>query len=101
MNRGNSGGPTFNLSGEVIGINTAIYSPSGGSVGIGFAVPSNTAKSVVAQLQYSGHVTRGSLGVAIQAITPAIAKSLSMNPDELTGALIVQVTPNSPAAEAG
>src|SRR5204863_8137389 len=65
INRGNSGGPTFNLSGEIIGINTAIYSPSGGSVGIGFAVPPNTAKSVVAQLRESGHVTRGWLGVAI------------------------------------
>jgi serine protease Do len=101
INRGNSGGPTFNLSGEVIGINTAIYSPSGGSVGIGFAVPSNTAKSVVAQLKESGHVTRGWLGVAIQGITPAIAKSLGMNPDEPTGALVATVTPSSPAAKAG
>src|SRR5207248_5246845 len=88
INRGNSGGPTFNLSGEVIGINTAIYSPSGGSVGIGFAVPSNTANSVVAQLKDNGRVTRGWLGVAIQSITPAIAKSLGMNPDEPTGALV-------------
>ena len=101
INRGNSGGPTFNLSGEVIGINTAIYSPSGGSVGIGFAVPSNTAKSVVAQLKETGHVTRGWLGVAIQSITPAIAKSLGMNPDEPTGALVATVTANSPAAKAG
>jgi serine protease Do len=101
INRGNSGGPTFNLSGEVIGINTAIYSPTGGSVGIGFAVPSNTAKSVVAQLKESGHVTRGWLGVAIQSITPAIAKSLGMNPDEPTGALVATVTANSPAAKAG
>ena len=101
INRGNSGGPTFNLSGEIIGINTAIYSPSGGSVGIGFAVPSNTAKSVVAQLKENGHVTRGWLGVAIQGISPAIAKSLGMNPDETTGALVATVTPNSPAAKAG
>src|SRR5437763_3755171 len=101
INRGNSGGPTFNLSGEVIGINTAIYSPTGGSVGIGFAVPSNTVKSVVAQLKESGHVTRGWLGVAIQSITPAIAKSLGMNPDEPTGALVATVTANSPAAKAG
>jgi serine protease Do len=100
INRGNSGGPTFNLSGEVIGINTAIYSPSGGSVGIGFAVPSNTAKSVVAQLKDKGHVTRGWLGVAIQGITPAIAKSLGMNPDEPTGVIVASVTPNSPAAKA-
>src|SRR6202040_3602052 len=76
INRGNSGGPTFNLKGEVIGINTAIYSPSGGSVGIGFAVPSNTGKSIIAQLKDQGHVTRGWLGVAIQGITPAMAKSL-------------------------
>jgi len=101
INRGNSGGPTFNLSGEVIGINTAIYSPSGGSVGIGFAVPSNTANSVVAQLKEKGRVTRGWLGVAIQSITPAIAKSLGMNPDEPTGALVATVTANSPAAQAG
>jgi len=101
INRGNSGGPTFNLSGEVIGINTAIYSPSGGSVGIGFAVPSNTANSVVAQLKDNGRVTRGWLGVAIQSITPAIAKSLGMNPDEPTGALVATVTANSPAAKAG
>jgi serine protease Do len=101
INRGNSGGPTFNLSGEVIGINTAIYSPSGGSVGIGFAVPSNTGKSVIAQLKEHGKVTRGWLGVAIQGISPAIAKSLGMNPDEPTGAIVASVTPNSPAAKAG
>src|SRR5436853_2019967 len=101
INRGNSGGPTFNLSGEVIGINTAIYSPSGGSVGIGFAVPSNTGKSVIAQLKEHGKVTRGWLGVAIQGLTPAIAKSLGLNPDEPTGAIVASVTPNSPAAKAG
>jgi serine protease Do len=101
INRGNSGGPTFNLSGEVIGINTAIYSPSGGSVGIGFAVPSNTAKNVVAQIKEHGHVTRGWLGVAIQSITPTIAKSLGMDPDQPVGALVASVTPNSPAAKAG
>jgi serine protease Do len=101
INRGNSGGPTFNLSGEVIGINTAIYSPSGGSVGIGFAVPSNTANSVIAQLKEKGRVTRGWLGVAIQRITPAIARSLGMDPDHPAGALVAAVTPNSPAAKAG
>ena len=101
INRGNSGGPTFNLSGEVIGINTAIYSPSGGSVGIGFAVPSNTGKSVIAQLKEKGHVTRGWLGVAIQGITPAMAKSLGLNPDDPTGAIVASVTSNSPAAKAG
>ena len=101
INRGNSGGPTFNLSGEVIGINTAIYSPSGGSVGIGFAVPSNTGKSVIAQLKEHGKVTRGWLGVAIQGITPSIAKSLGLDADQPTGALVASVTPNSPAAKAG
>jgi serine protease Do len=101
INRGNSGGPTFNLSGEVVGINTAIYSPSGGSVGIGFAVPSNTAKNVIEQIKEHGHVTRGWLGVAIQSITPAIAKSLGMDPDRPVGALVASVTPNSPAAKAG
>jgi serine protease Do len=101
INRGNSGGPTFNLSGEVIGINTAIYSPSGGSVGIGFAVPSNTGKSVIAQLKEHGKVTRGWLGVAIQGITPAMAKSLGVNPDEPAGVIVASVTPNSPAAKAG
>jgi serine protease Do len=101
INRGNSGGPTFNLSGEVIGINTAIYSPSGGSVGIGFAVPSNTAKTVIEQLRDKGQVTRGWLGVAIQGITPTIAKSLGLDPDQPTGALVASVTSNSPAAKAG
>ena len=101
INRGNSGGPTFNLSGEVIGINTAIYSPSGGSVGIGFAVPSNTANSIVAQLKEKGHVTRGWLGVSIQGMTPAIAKSLGLDADQPAGALVAAVTADSPAAKAG
>jgi serine protease Do len=101
INRGNSGGPTFNLRGQVIGINTAIYSPSGGSVGIGFAVPSNTAKFVVDQLREHGHVTWGWLGVAIQNITPSIAKGLGLNPEQAAGALVASVTPDSPAAKAG
>src|SRR5204863_8474091 len=75
--------------------------PSGGSVGIGFAVPSNTAKDVVQQLREKGQVTRGWLGVAIQGITPNIAKSLGLDPDQPTGALVSSVTPNSPAAKAG
>jgi serine protease Do len=99
INRGNSGGPTFNLKGEVIGINTAIYSPNGGSVGIGFAVPSNVAKTVVAQLQEHGKVSRGWLGVQIQEMTPAIAASLGLQGQH--GALIAAVTANSPGAEAG
>jgi serine protease Do len=99
INRGNSGGPTFNLSGEVIGINTAIYSPNGGSVGIGFAVPSNVAKTVVAQLEVGGKVTRGWLGVQIQEVTPAIAASLGLTGEH--GALVAVVTPGSPGAQAG
>ncbi|HEU0155682.1 MAG TPA: DegQ family serine endoprotease [Stellaceae bacterium] len=101
INRGNSGGPTFDLSGQVIGINTAIYSPSGGSVGIGFAVPSNIAKHVVEELKAHGKVDWGWLGVAIQNITPPIAKSLSLKPNEANGALVASVVPNSPAAKAG
>ncbi len=99
INRGNSGGPTFNLNGEVIGINTAIYSPSGGSVGIGFAVPSNVAKTVVGQLESRGKVSRGWLGVQIQDVTPAIAASLGLKGEH--GALVAVVTPGSPGAQAG
>jgi len=99
INRGNSGGPTFNLEGEVIGINTAIYSPNGGSVGIGFAVPSNVAKPIVAQLEEHGKVSRGWLGVQIQEVTPAIAASLGLHGEQ--GALVAVVTPGSPGAKAG
>ena len=99
INRGNSGGPTFNLQGQVIGINTAIYSPNGGSVGIGFAVPSNAAKRIVAQLEEHGKITRGWLGVQIQEVTPAIAASLGMKGDH--GALVAVVNPEGPAAKAG
>jgi serine protease Do len=99
INRGNSGGPTFNLDGQVIGINTAIYSPNGGSVGIGFAVPSSLAKTVVAQLEEHGKVSRGWLGVQIQEVTPAIASSLGLQSEH--GALVAMVTPDSPGAKAG
>jgi serine protease Do len=99
INRGNSGGPTFDLNGQVIGINTAIYSPNGGSVGIGFAVPSNVAKAVVTQLQAHGKVTRGWLGVQIQEVTPAIAASLGLHGEG--GAIVAMVSPDSPAARAG
>ncbi len=99
INRGNSGGPTFNLEGQVIGINTAIYSPNGGSVGIGFAVPSNLTKRVVEQLKQHGKVDRGWLGVQIQEVTPAIAASLGLQSEH--GALVAVVTPNGPAAKAG
>ena len=99
INRGNSGGPTFNLKGEVIGINTAIYSPNGGSVGIGFAIPSNMAKSVIVQLREHGKVSRGWLGVQIQEVSPAIAKSLGLPSDH--GALVADVTKGGPAEKAG
>jgi serine protease Do len=99
INRGNSGGPTFNLEGQVIGINTAIYSPNGGSVGIGFAIPSSLAKPVIDQLREHGKVERGWLGVQIQEVTPEIAKSLGLS--ESQGALVAEVNDGSPAAKAG
>ena len=99
INRGNSGGPTFNLNGQVIGINTAIYSPNGGSVGIGFAIPSSLAKPVIDQLRDHGKVDRGWLGVQIQEVTPEIAKGLGLGKDQ--GALVADVTKDSPAAKAG
>ncbi len=99
INRGNSGGPLFNAEGAVIGINTAIISPSGGSIGIGFAVPSNTAVNVIKQLREFGETRRGWLGVRIQEVTDEIAESLGMS--EAEGALVAGVTANGPAAEAG
>ena len=99
INRGNSGGPTFNVNGEVIGINTAIYSPNGGSVGIGFAVPSNVAKTVVTQLEQHGKVSRGWLGVQIQPVTPAIAASIGLDGER--GAMVAAVTQDSPGSRAG
>jgi serine protease Do len=99
INRGNSGGPAFNLEGEVIGVNTAIFSPSGGSVGIGFAIPASTAQSVIDSLKESGTVTRGWLGVQIQPVTADIAESLGL--DEAKGAIVADVTEDSPALAAG
>ncbi len=99
INRGNSGGPLFNLEGEVIGVNTAIYSPSGGSVGIGFAIPSALAKNVVGQLNKHGKTIRGWLGVRIQNVTPDLANSLGL--DRPYGALVASTIPNSPAEKAG
>jgi serine protease Do len=98
INRGNSGGPMFNMAGEVIGINTAIYSPSGGSIGIGFAIPSNAARPLIEQLRQSGKVERGWLGIHIQAVTPEIAESLGL--DKVRGALVADVDPAGPAAAA-
>jgi serine protease Do len=99
INRGNSGGPLFNMDGEVIGVNTAIISPSGGSIGIGFAVPSNSAVLVLDQLKQYGETRRGWLGVHVQNITDEIAASLGLA--EAKGALVAKVSPGSPAATAG
>ncbi|MEP9348526.1 Do family serine endopeptidase [Xanthobacter sp. KR7-225] len=99
INRGNSGGPTFSLNGEVIGMNTAIVSPSGGNVGIAFAIPSETVKTVVAQLRESGSVARGYIGVQIQPVTEELASGLGIKDAE--GALVAQVQPDTPGAKAG
>jgi serine protease Do len=99
INKGNSGGPAFDVDGNVIGVNTAIYSPSGGSIGIGFDIPADTAKMVVAQLKDKGYVTRGWMGVKIQPVTAGIADSLGMKKAE--GAIVDEPQANSPAAKAG
>ena len=99
VNHGNSGGPTFNAEGEVVGVNTAIFSPSGGSVGIGFAIASDVVKNVVQQLKESGSVTRGWIGVQIQNVTADLADDLGLK--ETTGALVAAAQKDSPAAAAG
>jgi serine protease Do len=99
INRGNSGGPTFDTNGNVMGVNTAIFSPSGGSVGIGFDIPAATAKGVIAQLKDSGHVTRGWLGVQIQPVTSEVADALGLK--QAAGALVTEPQAGSPAAKAG
>lgn len=99
INKGNSGGPAFNLNGDVVGINTAIFSPSGGSVGIGFAIPASTAEAVINSLKEHGVVTRGWLGVQIQPVTADIAESLGLA--EARGAIVANVTEDSPALAAG
>ena len=99
VNKGNSGGPTFDVDGNVIGVNTAIFSPSGGSVGIAFAIPASTVSSVVAQLRDKGSVSRGWIGVQIQPVTAEIAESIGLKKAE--GALVSDPQPNGPAAKAG
>jgi serine protease Do len=99
VNKGNSGGPAFDVSGEVMGVNTAIYSPSGGSVGIAFAIPGSTVKNVIAQLKDKGSVSRGWIGVQIQPVTADIADSLGLKKAE--GALVAEPQANGPAAKAG
>ncbi len=99
LNSGNSGGPLFDHTGRVIGVNTAIFSPNGGNVGIGFAIPSETAQSIVADLQAKGRVDRGWLGVGIQPVTPEIADSLGF--EKPRGALVASIVDGSPAAAAG
>ena len=98
INPGNSGGPLFDQSGHVIGIDTAIYTPNGGNIGIGFAIPSKTVVSVINQLREHGKVERGWLGIAMQPVTPMLAKALGM--DKAAGVIIASVTPDSPAAHA-
>ncbi|MFU8819138.1 MAG: DegQ family serine endoprotease [Desulfurivibrio sp.] len=99
INPGNSGGPLFNLQGEMVGINTAIYSRGGGNIGIGFAIPVNMAKNIVGQIQEHGVVTRGWLGVMIQHVTPDLARHLKL--ERPIGALVGEVSPDGPAAAAG
>ena len=99
VNKGNSGGPTFDVDGNVIGVNTAIFSPSGGSVGIAFAIPAETVRSVVDQLKDKGAVTRGWIGVQIQQINADIADSLGLKSND--GALVAEPQSGSPADKAG
>ncbi|KAB0265650.1 S1C family serine protease [Microvirga brassicacearum] len=99
VNKGNSGGPTFNLSGEVVGVNTAIFSPSGGNVGIAFAIPASTVENVVASLKDKGSVTRGFIGVQMQPVTKEIAEAIGLK--EPKGALVAEAIKDGPAAKAG
>src|SRR5262249_56040508 len=98
INRGNSGGPMFNLAGEVIGINTAIYAPSGGSIGIGFAIPAALAQPIVEQLRTTGKVERGWIGARVQPVTDDIAESVGL--DKSRAAMISAIDAGSPAAQA-
>ena len=99
INHGNSGGPLVNVNGDVVGINTAIYSPNGGSVGVGFAIPSDQAQKVVARLMKGGSIQYGYIGVQIQQVTPDVASAIGL--EHISGALVSQVSDGSPAARAG
>ena len=99
INSGNSGGPLFGVDGSVLGVNTAIFSPSGGSVGIGFAIPSNVVKAVVAELEAHGHMDRGYIGLVSQPVTPEMAAALNLAHPR--GALVAEVEPDAPAARSG
>jgi serine protease Do len=99
INRGNSGGPSFDMNGRVVGVNSAIYSPSGGSVGIGFDIPADVVQKVSRTLIDHGKVVRGYLGASIQGITPEVAESMGLKSKK--GALVAQLTPGGPAAKAG
>lgn len=101
INRGDSGGPTLSLDGRVVGVTTALYSPSGGSAGIGFAVPSNVARKVIGELRAHGHATWGWLGASLRPVPPALARRLGLDRDRPQGMLVVAVVPNGPAARAG
>jgi serine protease Do len=101
INRGNSGGPLFTQDGRVVGVNTAILSPSGGSVGIGFAIPSDMVRQVVAELEKDGHITRGYLGVETQTVSEEMRKALRLPSEKSAGALVASVEPDSPASKAG
>ena len=99
INPGNSGGPLFNMAGEVVGINTAIFSQSGGNIGIGFAIPANLVKNLVPELETKGTITRGWLGVSVQSVTPELARSFGL--DKERGALVGDVAAQGPAEKAG
>jgi serine protease Do len=100
INQGNSGGPSFNMDGQVIGVNTAIFSPTGGSVGIGFAIPSSFARQIIDQLRGQGRIVRGWIGVSIRDLTPELSNQLGLRP-EIDGVLIDDIASNGPAARAG